>query len=196
MAFPTFPAPGLPHKQPPLPLPPSYLEPPSHLTASLPVQITSPHALRFPAAWRCGTCGAANAVLELMKASRAAVCECAMPSLQAVYDQFGDIYLYWRDDPAVADLRDPAMVQEARRRVWEAGGAWWEVVGVGFDFDSGVWGVPGDARSAGRGRGGEGDEGMETKKRLVRRWTGVSQSSAASDESEGSLDSGPRVREE
>jgi hypothetical protein len=173
MAFPT---PALPNKRPPLALPPSYLEPASHLTASLPVQITAPHALRFPAAWRCGTCGAANAVLELMKTtSRATVCACCdVPSLQAVYDQFGDIYLYWRNDPAVADLRDPAMVHEARRRVWEAGGAWWDVVGVGFDFGSAVLGRAGDARLGDPARGGEGGEGMETKKRLVRRWTGVS----------------------
>ncbi|SPQ20290.1 1da10cfe-a0b5-4dc0-826a-ae6fc5340e03 [Thermothielavioides terrestris] len=53
---------------------------------------------------------------------------CATPSLQAVYDQFGHIYLFWRDDPAVADLRDPRMAREARRRVWSAGGACWDAV--------------------------------------------------------------------
>ncbi|KAK4236074.1 hypothetical protein C8A03DRAFT_36057 [Achaetomium macrosporum] len=181
------PTPALPNKRPRLTFPPSYLEPPSHLTASLPAQITTPHALRFPAAWRCGTCGAAHAVLELMLTSRA-TCGCDMPSLQAVYDQFGDIYLYWRDDPAVADLRDPAMVQEARWRVWKAGGAWWEVVGVvGFDFESGVIGGSGSGDAVLDDRAGEADQGGQTKKRLARSWTGVSQSSAASDESEGPL---------
>lgn len=45
--------------------------------------------------------------------------------LQAVYDQFGDLFLFWRDDLAVHDLRDPNKVQEAAWRLWEAGSAPW-----------------------------------------------------------------------
>ncbi|KAG7287474.1 hypothetical protein NEMBOFW57_006985 [Staphylotrichum longicolle] len=51
---------------------------------------------------------------------------CATPALQAVYDQFGALYLFWRDDPAVSDLRVPGMAEEARWRVRMAGGGLWE----------------------------------------------------------------------
>jgi len=52
-------------------------------------------------------------------------CECDNPTLQTVYDQFGRIFLYWREDPDVYDLRDPIKVQEAAWRVWEAGSEPW-----------------------------------------------------------------------
>lgn len=53
-------------------------------------------------------------------------CVCRRPALQAVYDQLGELYLFWRDDPAVADLGVPRMAEEARWRVRRAGGdGWW-----------------------------------------------------------------------
>ena len=52
-------------------------------------------------------------------------CGCERPTLQAVYDQFGRIFLYWRDDPAVYDLMDRGKLQEAAWRVWEAGSEPW-----------------------------------------------------------------------
>jgi len=52
-------------------------------------------------------------------------CKCDNPTLQAIYDQFGRIFLYWRDDPAVYDLKDPVKLQEAAYRVWEAGSEPW-----------------------------------------------------------------------
>ncbi|KAK0643372.1 hypothetical protein B0T16DRAFT_459529 [Cercophora newfieldiana] len=52
-------------------------------------------------------------------------CKCGSPTLQAIYDQFGRIFLFWRDDPAVYDLADAAKVQEAAWRVWEAGAEPW-----------------------------------------------------------------------
>jgi hypothetical protein len=66
-------------------------------------------------------------------------CACAVPALQAVYDQFGAIYLFWRDDPAVADLSVPRMAEEARWRVWRAGGDGWGLVvgGLGWEFEGG-----------------------------------------------------------
>jgi hypothetical protein len=68
-----------------------------------------------------------------------------MPALQAVYDQFGAIYLFWRDDPAVADLSVPWMAEEARWRVWRAGGDGWNLFGgLGWGPDSeGLEGVRG-----------------------------------------------------
>ncbi|KAK3353408.1 hypothetical protein B0T25DRAFT_210032 [Lasiosphaeria hispida] len=80
-----------------------------------------PHS--FPAAWVCSTCTSAHSVLDIL--TRRVACDCEAPSLQAVYDQFGRIFLYWRDDPAVYDLTDPAKVQEAAWRVWEAGAEPW-----------------------------------------------------------------------
>lgn len=52
-------------------------------------------------------------------------CKCEKPALQAIYDQFGRIFLYFRNDPAVDDLTDAAKVQEAAWRVWEAGAEPW-----------------------------------------------------------------------
>jgi hypothetical protein len=52
-------------------------------------------------------------------------CTCAKPTLQAVYDQFGRVFLFWRDDPAIYDLTAPAKVQEAAWRIWEAGAEPW-----------------------------------------------------------------------
>ncbi|KAL2022833.1 hypothetical protein VTK56DRAFT_4364 [Thermocarpiscus australiensis] len=79
-----------------------------------------PEHYSFPAAWLCGTCGAAHSVLEILT-QRVADCACASPALRAVYDQFGRLFLWWRDDPAVSDLRDPDKVREAAWRVREAG---------------------------------------------------------------------------
>ncbi|KAK0721662.1 hypothetical protein B0T26DRAFT_190330 [Lasiosphaeria miniovina] len=80
-----------------------------------------PHS--FPVDWVCSTCGDTHSVLEILTAT--VVCHCEAPTLQAVYDQFGNIFLYWRDDPAVYDLSHPSKVQEAAWRVWEAGSAPW-----------------------------------------------------------------------
>ena len=80
-----------------------------------------PHA--FPSAWVCSTCTSTHSVLEIL--AQDVACKCGSPTLQAVYDQFGRIFLYWRDDPAVYDLADPAKVQEAAWRVWEAGAEPW-----------------------------------------------------------------------
>lgn len=52
-------------------------------------------------------------------------CGCGKPTLQAVYDQFGRIFLYWRDDEAVYDLMDRGKLQEAAWRIWEAGSEPW-----------------------------------------------------------------------
>ncbi|KAH6632209.1 hypothetical protein F5144DRAFT_630104 [Chaetomium tenue] len=60
-------------------------------------------------------------------------CVCRRPALQAVYDQLGELYLFWRDDPAVADLSVPRMAEEARWRVRRAGGDGWWVGGVEVD---------------------------------------------------------------
>jgi len=80
-----------------------------------------PHA--FPAAWVCSTCSDTHSVLSIL--TQQVACKCGSPTLQAVYDQFGRIFLFWRDDPAVYDLVDPSKVQEAAWRVWEAGAEPW-----------------------------------------------------------------------
>jgi hypothetical protein len=80
-----------------------------------------PHA--FPAAWACSTCSETHSVLSIL--TQKVSCKCGSPTLQAIYDQFGRIFLFWRDDPAVYDLVDPAKVQEAAWRVWEAGAEPW-----------------------------------------------------------------------
>jgi hypothetical protein len=77
----------------------------------------------FPVHWICSSCSAAHSVLEILTA-RVGAC-CGEPSLQAVYDQFGKIFLYWRDDPAVYDLNAPEKVAEAAWRIWQAGGSPW-----------------------------------------------------------------------
>ncbi|KAK3687562.1 hypothetical protein B0T22DRAFT_131993 [Podospora appendiculata] len=80
-----------------------------------------PHS--FPVSWTCSTCGSAHSVLEILTGY--VDCKCQNPTLQAVYDQFGSIFLYWRDDPAVHDLTDPVKVREAAWRVWTAGSEPW-----------------------------------------------------------------------
>ena len=42
-----------------------------------------------------------------------------------MYDQFGDLLLFWRDDEGVRDLGDRGKVEEAARRLWVAGGGAW-----------------------------------------------------------------------
>lgn len=111
-------------QQPPTPThthralpPPPYIPPPTHSQT-----VTLHSHLPLPTSWLCGTCHAPHPILELLT-QRIADCACGSPSLRAVYDQFGRIFLYWRDDdPSVSDLRDPVKVEEARGRVWEAGG--------------------------------------------------------------------------
>lgn len=78
---------------------------------------------RFPAHWICSTCYATHALLGLLL--RRPACPCGMPALQAVYDQFGDLFLFWQHDAAIRDLRDPAAAAEAARRLWLAGGERW-----------------------------------------------------------------------
>ncbi|KAH8895825.1 hypothetical protein GQ53DRAFT_33420 [Thozetella sp. PMI_491] len=78
----------------------------------------------FPTDWICSTCGNTHSALEILDGSEVA-CACGSPTLQAVYDQFGQIYLYWREDESVYDLRDPEKVQEAARRFMLAGGDTW-----------------------------------------------------------------------
>ncbi|KAL2164843.1 hypothetical protein VTH06DRAFT_139 [Thermothelomyces fergusii] len=141
--------------------PPASIPPPAEFLAHLPRDaVASPTALRFPAAWRCGTCAKLHSVLALLAGpstttaassrpgrpqrggegeeedddddddddddgdeddDRRPLCACGRPALQAVYDQFGDLYLFWRDDPAVSDLSVPRMAEEARWRVRAAG---------------------------------------------------------------------------
>ncbi|KAK4125760.1 hypothetical protein N657DRAFT_678814 [Parathielavia appendiculata] len=115
------------------PLPPTSI--PRPFNTYLPEEYTSPTALRLPTTWRCGTCTSLRPVLSLLSTTTTTIttdssccCCCALPSLQAVYDQFGALYLFWRDDPAVSDLRVPSMLEEARWRVWRAGGGEWEDV--------------------------------------------------------------------
>ncbi|KAL2169062.1 hypothetical protein VTG60DRAFT_6484 [Thermothelomyces hinnuleus] len=165
-------------------LPPTSIPPPSEFLAHLPQEaVSSPTALRFPAAWRCGTCANLHSVLALLagpttttaRAAAAAaaaaghsgrrrgeeevddddddddegkegshhhlrndhhhhnqqLCPCGRPALQAVYDQFGELYLFWRDDPAVSDLSVPRMAEEARWRVRTAGADGWFGGGAG-----------------------------------------------------------------
>ncbi|KAK4150790.1 hypothetical protein C8A00DRAFT_45903 [Chaetomidium leptoderma] len=123
------------------PLPPTSIPPTSPinllLLPVLPAHLTSPTtALRIPTTWRCGTCTTLHAVPDLLRLlliipTRVSSSHnnhescCALPSLQAVYDQFGELYLFWRDDPAVSDLSVPSMAAEARWRVWRAGGGEW-----------------------------------------------------------------------
>lgn len=80
-----------------------------------------PHS--FPVNWICSTCNCEHSVLEILTMD--VKCKCDNPTLQAIYDQFGRIFLYWRDDPAVYDLKDPVKLQEAAYRVWEAGSEPW-----------------------------------------------------------------------
>ncbi|KAL2121103.1 hypothetical protein VTJ04DRAFT_5130 [Mycothermus thermophilus] len=118
----------------------------------LPTTTTTTPSLRLPTTWRCGACARFNSTLDLLLANTSEppsekptpaqdstvptdadggddstkgkdsyYC-CSAPSLQAIYDQHGEIYLFWRDDPAVSDLRVPSMAEEARWRVLEAGG--------------------------------------------------------------------------
>jgi hypothetical protein len=102
---------GLP--APPVSIPPSPSTSPQTMTA---------HA--FPADWLCSSCGSTHSVLSILEASQGEVevCPCGNPTLQAVYDQFGSIFLYWRNDPAIVDLRNPDSAQEAAWRVAEAAG--------------------------------------------------------------------------
>ncbi|KAK1755469.1 hypothetical protein QBC47DRAFT_322211 [Echria macrotheca] len=85
-------------------------------------QAVVPHSI--PSNWACSSCGNTHSVLDILTSDVA--CACGSPTLQAVYDQFGKIYLFWRDDPQVFDLSDPAKVEEAAWRIWKAGGEPWE----------------------------------------------------------------------
>jgi hypothetical protein len=89
-----------------------------------------------------------------------------MPSLQAVYDQFGALYLFWRDDPAVSDLRVPGMAEEARWRVWRAGGGEWDFL-LGAEEEARLGGLEGAAEGEAKFREGPGVG-------VARRWSDVS----------------------
>lgn len=82
---------------------------------------------RFPVHWVCGCCSRQHLVLFIISGRNDTYCICGQPTLQAVYDQFGDLFLYWRDDIAVKDLRDRKKAEEAARRLWLAGGDRWAV---------------------------------------------------------------------
>lgn len=82
-----------------------------------------PRAPPVPASWLCSTCATAHDVFEIL--ARKPVCGCGAPTLQAVYDQFGRLFLFWRDDEGIRDLRDEEKVAEAARRLWVAGGGRW-----------------------------------------------------------------------
>ncbi len=83
--------------------------------------IVIPHSI--PADWICSTCGVTHSVLDIM--TQSVSCECENPRLQTVYDQYGRIYLYWRNEDAILDLRDPAQVEEASWRMMGAGAHLW-----------------------------------------------------------------------
>lgn len=78
---------------------------------------------RFPVYWICSTCCETHSILAILL--RKPTCACGQPTLQAVYDQFGDLFLFWQHDPEIQDLRDPVKVAEAARRLWAAGGDRW-----------------------------------------------------------------------
>jgi hypothetical protein len=110
------------------PSPPSYLKPTSHATPRLVARGAPLIQHSFPSVWVCSTCDAPHSVLEILAGTGeedGVACACGKPTLQAVYDQFGRIFLFWRDDAAVHDLRDAAKVQEAAWRIWEAGAEPW-----------------------------------------------------------------------
>lgn len=79
----------------------------------------------FPVSWICSTCGTTHSVLEILTQTELECDGCDKPTLQAVYDQFGRIFLYWREDPAVFDLSSADKIREAAWRVWEAGAERW-----------------------------------------------------------------------
>ncbi|KAJ9161777.1 hypothetical protein NKR19_g1966 [Coniochaeta hoffmannii] len=79
--------------------------------------------VRFPVYWLCSTCCADRLVLEILVGRPS--CACGRPALQAVYDQFGDLLLFWRDDDGVRDLSHKGKVAEAARRLWVVGGEAW-----------------------------------------------------------------------
>ena len=81
-------------------------------------------AFPIPTAWLCGNCDATHPVLSLLTQPHRE-CACGTPSLRAVYDQTGRLYLYWRDDLAVADLRQTEQVRVARERMVAAGAGIW-----------------------------------------------------------------------
>ncbi|KAK4170070.1 hypothetical protein QBC43DRAFT_307094 [Cladorrhinum sp. PSN259] len=78
-----------------------------------------PHS--FPVHWICSTCDTTHSVVELLTQTELGCDGCDKPTLEAVYDQFGRIFLYWRQDPSVYDLSEKGNVREAAWRVWEAG---------------------------------------------------------------------------
>jgi hypothetical protein len=78
---------------------------------------------RFPVYWLCSTCHVAHYLLEILV--KKASCTCGRPTLQAVYDQFGDLFLFWPDDEQIRDLTEKPKVEEAARRLWAAGGGRW-----------------------------------------------------------------------
>ncbi|EGS21710.1 uncharacterized protein CTHT_0035770 [Thermochaetoides thermophila DSM 1495] len=120
-------------QQPINPLP-HQLHPPSQIdiNPSLPTnaeQRKAPSgelALAFPVptTWLCGNCDTTHPVLSLLTQPHTE-CTCGTPSLRAVYDQTGRLYLYWRDDPTVADLRQMEQVRIARERMVTAGAGIW-----------------------------------------------------------------------
>ncbi len=134
----------------PLPKPPSPPLLQNFPPASIPNSHPNPSkssSLPLPTTWRCGTCTALHPVQTLLHLPPPPPQEelehnshntcCSTPALQAVYDQFGALYLFWRDDPAVSDLRVPRMAEEARWRVWMAGGGeegQWEG-GMGMEWE-------------------------------------------------------------
>ncbi|KAK3989351.1 hypothetical protein QBC44DRAFT_85385 [Cladorrhinum sp. PSN332] len=76
----------------------------------------------FPVHWICSTCNTTHSVLDILTRTELGCEGCDKPTLEAVYDQFGRIFLYWRRDPAVYDLSEgPEKVKEAAWRIWEAG---------------------------------------------------------------------------
>ncbi|KAL2267180.1 hypothetical protein VTJ83DRAFT_4457 [Remersonia thermophila] len=79
-------------------------------------------SLRLPTTWRCGACARLNPTLDLLRPRPASDGSVAPAGDDAIYDQNGELYLFWRDDPAVSDLSVRSMWEEARWRVWKAGG--------------------------------------------------------------------------
>lgn len=77
-------------------------------------------------------------------------CGCGQPTLQAIYDQFGDLFLYWRDDAAIQDLKETNKAEEAARRLWLAGGDRWADAMPKIHLDEG------------KGKGKEREEDMVT----------------------------------
>ncbi|KAK4463942.1 hypothetical protein QBC42DRAFT_264666 [Cladorrhinum samala] len=143
-----------------------------------------PHS--FPVNWICSTCGTTHSVLEILTQTEVECDGCEKPTLQAVYDQFGRIFLYWREDPAVFDLSSADKIREAAWRVWEAGAQRW----VEDIEEAKRRGVSGEAeevvtKSRERQQAAKGKKAMMLlgSGRHNRGWSQTSQSSVSSEDS-------------